>query len=55
MVNNKVQSRETAQLYRKRPGAGITYDRDNGLQYAINNCEPLRVLVDEVCSHLGGR
>ena len=57
VVNNWEQSRATAQLTRR--GAlgtgGLNYYRERGLQYAINNCEALRLLVEEVCSHLGGR
>ena len=53
-VNNRVQCRETAKLARERRGNSGTFDRLHGLQYAIDHCEPLRVLVEEVCSHLGG-
>ena len=49
-----MQCRETAKLARERRGNSGTFDRLHGLQYAIDHCEPLRVLVEEVCSHLGG-
>ena len=57
VVNAKEQSRATAQLARNKRGGrgGLSYDRDQGLQYALDNCEALRLLVGEVCKHLGGR
>ena len=52
-VNNEEQSRVTSQLSRKGRG-GNDHDRLRGLQYAIDNCSALRLLVDEVCFRLGG-
>ena len=52
-VNNEEQCRVTSQLARKGRG-GNDHDRLRGLQYAIDHCSALRLLVDEVCLYLGG-
>ena len=51
-MQSQLQQRETAVFTRRGPGS--TFDQKQGLQYAINNCKPLHLLVEEVCSHLGG-
>ena len=51
-VQSQLQQRETSVFTRR--GHGSTFDQKQGLQYAINNCKPLHLLVEEICSHLGG-
>ena len=51
-MQSQLQQRETSVFTRR--GHGSTFDAKQGLQYAINNCKPLHLLVEEVCSHLGG-
>ena len=51
-LDAREQMRATSMLARKGPG-GAGYDRQRGLQYALDNCACLALLVRNVCEHLG--
>ena len=53
-LNNEEQKRATAVLARRKKMAAAGFDSKEGLQYALDHCTPLRVLVHHICEYIGG-
>lgn len=53
-LNNDEQKLATAVLARKKLGGSADFDSRAGLQYALDKCIPLRMLVGHICQYFGG-